>query len=43
MALEWKVLKGHKNFVDALTIHEEGKILSSFSFEEKKIIVWKID
>lgn len=43
MALEWKVLKGHKEFIEGLAIHEDGKILASFSFEEKKIIVWKID
>ena len=43
MALEWKVLKGHKCFIEALAIHEDGKILTSFSYEEKKLIVWKID
>lgn len=32
MALEWKVLKGHKGFIDTLNIHEDGKILCSFSF-----------
>ena len=43
MALEWKVLKGHKQFIDAITIHEDGKYLASFSFLEKRLIIWEID
>ena len=43
MALEWKVLQGHKKPIAALCIHDEGKLLASFSFEEERLLIFKID
>ena len=34
MALEWKVLKGHKNEITTILISEDGSNLASFSFVE---------
>jgi len=35
MALQWKVLEGHKKFIDSIKFHENGKWLASFSFKER--------
>lgn len=32
MALEWKILKGHKGTVESIVFHPDGKYLGSFSY-----------
>jgi hypothetical protein len=43
MALEWKILKGHKKQITAIAIHNDGKHLASFSLEEERLIIWVIE
>lgn len=43
MALEWKILQGHTKTISAICIHEEGKLLASFSYEEERLLIFKID
>jgi hypothetical protein len=43
MALEWKILKGHRKQITAIAIHSDGKHLASFSLEEERLVIWVIE